>query len=206
MFAIWQYPTDAWPLQAVQDQGPYLVPTAGPGERLAELQDGTRLAVRGDQLQTIDADTLAAMVRGWITAALWADGVPMGMDDDGETGGLEHLSPDDALTDAATWTCAQFYATNREDVDVHLEHLDDPDGGHPAEYVGHTLYLTSVGHGVSFRDRVDSSTAPALFQALERLDTAAKYGPAEHWMIFQTDDTTATVDGVGPRTFPAVTA
>lgn len=121
-------------------------------------------------------------------------------DDDytGESGGLENREPTAELTEVARVLCARFLAANPKDITLHMEVLGDPDGGHPGEFVGHTFYLESAGHGISFTDHMprdyqawqdmpDDQMTPAL----NRLSEATKgFGEVEHLMAYELADGT----------------
>jgi hypothetical protein len=159
--------------------------------------DDSEMAVREDQLTPLDAGELENATRGFVTAMLWADAEPINMDPEiGERGGLESRKPTSELRERARLFCARFLATaQRADIEAHLDALPDPDGGHPAEYVGHTFYLTAAGHGVSFTDRAwrDDNPMTAVCKRLD--DVARTFGEIEHLSAYELADGTVDVDG-----------
>ncbi len=149
---------------------------------------------------TITTENLDDMTDGYITAALWADCMPLctcgyleertggtvgrePMEDHAhecpanESGGLEHLS-----VSAEDWLyvrhlVAAFVAAAGEDLETFAALRScDPSEGSVWSYIGHDLRLTSGGHGMGFWDRdpdVDKR---------ERANAAdlARYGAARH--------------------------
>jgi hypothetical protein len=80
----------------------------------------------------------------------------------------------DSIFDQARELCESFYADNRQAIEEALELVPGEDGLRFAggryvtlERIGSTLYLASVGHGVTF---TDDGNAPCL----ERLADAAR--------------------------------
>lgn len=121
----------------------------------------------------VDANVIDAIQEGFTTAALWADCIPAESNENGELGGFEHLTPTRELIERDRAWCAAFYANNREDCDAFMDAFPDPDGGDPGEYLGHTFYLSTAGHGVSFTDRAWRDDDP-MTSVCERLDAAAR--------------------------------
>lgn len=116
----------------------------------------------------IDSNALDEMAAGYVTAALWADAMPlctcggdvaerMGHDTDcpaEESGGLQDLT-----VTAEAWDYVRHLveAFARE-ADGHLVVFAnlrefDPSEGTVWNYIGHDLRLTSGGHGTGFWDR-----------------------------------------------------
>lgn len=171
-------------------------------EWVIRLANGSELATQAQHLTALDGPTLDAMTAGFLTALLWSDAQPLGMGDNGETGGLQGHEVSADLRAKARELCARFLAGSAEDIDVHMEVLGDPDGGHPGEYVGHTFYLDAAHHGVSFTDRevsfgnpdIPTEDAAKLNAALERLRIAAKgFGEVEHLDAYELADGTVDV-------------
>lgn len=149
------------------------------------------------------------MADGWITAALWADGVPLDYDPEtGECGDLQHLTVPESDRRRVIELCKLFVARNANDLLTFAHSRSfDPSEGSVWDHVGHDLYLTSAHHGTGFWDRephdmrnpdpAASDGVAAFMSARQRLATAAHSKPfdvAEHAMIYQTDENTATID------------
>lgn len=144
---------------------------------------------------TITTTTLDAMTEGFIRAALWADCSPADADDNGETGGQEHLTPGANLTATARDMCDRFLTVvDPGDLYAFMDAFGDPDGGHPGEYVGHTFYLEARGHGVSFTDDAWRDDDPMTAVCGRLRDVARAFGEVEHFYIFATGDGAADLD------------
>ena len=117
----------------------------------------------------LDLDDVA---RGYMVAAAWADAVPHGMGDDGETGGLQGETFTAEAMASARVHVARFIAANVADAQAYVSaRTFDPAEGTVGDYFGHDLRLTEGGHGVGFWDR-------GMGELGERLTAAvANYAP-----------------------------
>lgn len=158
-------------------------------ERAADLDpSGVRYALpdgRSIEATRLDVATLDAMALGFWRACAWTDAIPLEMDDNGETGGLEDREATAELVQLARDYCARFLAANADDVRAHLEAFGDPDGGHPGEYVGHTFYLDAAGHGASFTDRAWRDDDPMTAVCKRLRDAADGFGDIEHLGVYE---------------------
>ncbi len=97
-------------------------------------------------------------------------------DENAESGGKEHLEPDDELRERCRLDCAAFMAMVDGDLEMHDTACEigeragfDPSQGTPAEFFGHDLWLTKRGHGTGFWDRELGPLGDRLTKAAERL-------------------------------------
>lgn len=142
-------------------------------------------------------DDIAAMARGYITAALWADCMPLEGD---ESGGLEGLQVRPIDREYVEALCAAFALAAGDVLDTFAA-LRVLHGFDRWECVGHDLRLTSGGHGTGFWDR-ESIIAPAgdvaAFElARDRLTDLAGSRPFSRdggGDCYQVDDSTAHLD------------
>lgn len=137
---------------------------------------------------TPDVDAIAAAV---VTAALWADGVPLGMGEDGETGGLQHLSvPDEDRAIVAGYVRAFLAAADPADIAAFAEDTEHSRGGDDVwGELGQTLYLDATGHGAGFWDgRMRTAAGDRLHGVARRTCRAL-----EHATFAQEDESTASI-------------
>lgn len=168
----------------------------------------------------IDSNALDEMTNGYITAALWADAIPLctcGAEEEAgggclhhhgcatdESGGLDHLG-----VTAEAWDYVRNLVTAfAEAADGHLIVFADlrafaPSGGTVWHYIGHDLRLTSGGHGTGFWDRepepsnMRDGDAERFAEAREALSNLARSRPFDRsggGDVFQIDDTTVDFD------------
>lgn len=142
-------------------------------------------------IETVIPDFTEDFITGYITAALWADGMPYRADDDDseieQFGGLEHLTMRPDGRERMAVDCRAFIAANETDLFLYCDERSyDPSKGSVAEYAGHDFWLTRQGHGAGFWDR-------GLGALGDRLANAAKSFGESSLVPFDCGDGTADV-------------
>lgn len=160
----------------------------------------------------METQHLHEMTQGYITAALWADAMPLCTCEGDprrhhecesqESGGLEHLDvrPEDYAYVFAL--CKAFADAAGAELAVYAElRAFQPAEGTVWHYIGHDLRLTSGGHGTGFWDREPEptnmvegdaerfATARAWLTTLSRHRRFDRSGGGDVWQ--QTDDIVA---------------
>lgn len=126
--------------------------------------------------------SMEEIIRGIVTAALWAD-LQWPEDhekggENGESGGGEReYSVDDvesASIDKLHTLACHFVAANMANIALYVKACEegermsyDPSQGTPLDYLGHDIWLSAGGHGAGFWDR-------GLGELGDRLHEAAK--------------------------------
>lgn len=111
---------------------------------------------------------LDEMAGGFIDAALWADCIHADDDGNGEHGGCEHLTADDALSTFALESVTAFVAAAGDGLIDHYasERRYDPSEGSVWTYIGHDLWLSCHRHGTGLWDRGVSGDVGETLHAL----------------------------------------
>jgi hypothetical protein len=161
----------------------------------ASLDEGHRFYCQGcinrERERTEDISlNVDDIARGLITAALWADCMPL--EEDGEIGGGEDLEMCEEGKLAARALCLAFVLAHLDDCATWCENFDSSDGDSAEAFLGHTLYLSAAGHGVSFDDRT-YGMGDDIVSLGRRLDDAARseLGQLEHTAPYDRGDGTA---------------
>lgn len=112
-----------------------------------------------------------------------------------ETGGREHLSPDEELSAFARRVCEAFIREAGDDLDAYGE-IREPsrEGRSMAEMIGHDLWFSCHRHGTGLWDRETG----ALGDRLHDLATSPSFAYIEHCYPFDHGDGTAGLDGYVP--------
>ena len=135
---------------------------------------------------------LDEMVRGYATAALWADCIPLAAEtsDDWESGGLEHLEFQAGDESYIRDLCAAFLAA-ADPVDIGYYQNNRATTDYTvSEALGHDLRLSSGGHGTGLWDR----GLGAVGDRLHELATSRPFSRISGGDVWQTSDTHAQIE------------